>query len=359
MLDNNIASDYALVVNTPARNEADVTLVTFSTPTPQDGMRPVNLATDLAPLADLIELVFADSMDRGGMAAVREMRSLSHFGSGLQMLSRLNDLTRGISQGYVWVAGGRLVGNVSIYPALWPDDGQRTWIVANVGVHPDYQRRGIAHQLMQASLDQIRARGGTRAVLQVDADNPIARRLYTRLGFIEERGWTLWRRRSGLRVPSAPSDPNIFISRRRRGEWQAEYSLAQQVRPAHLGGIGWQRPLHTHFFHRPWYYVLLNVLNMRSVERLVIRSEDERELLAVLWLETSVMGTAHHLTLMVHPDYTGLYDDALINLAVRRARTGRVMIEHPSDETTTSEILRRYYFTPYREIVHMRWDVEA
>ena len=132
-----------------------------------DGVRPVNLRSDLRPLADLIELVFADSMDNSGRAAVREMRLLSRIGVGLGLLARMNEMALGISMGFVYVKDGRLAGNVSLYPARYPADLGETWILANVGVHPDYRRGGIADALMQASVDMVRQRGATRLVLQV------------------------------------------------------------------------------------------------------------------------------------------------------------------------------------------------
>ena len=86
----------------------------------RDGVRPVNLRTDLRPLADLIELVFADSMDSSGRSAIREMRYLSSLGYGLKLIARLNELALGISLGFVYVLDGKLVGNVSVYPANYP-----------------------------------------------------------------------------------------------------------------------------------------------------------------------------------------------------------------------------------------------
>ena len=127
---------------------------------PPGGLHPVKLSRDLADLADLIEIAFADAMDDSGRAALREMRALSKMGAGLDMLGRLNDLAVGISHGYVWIADGKLVGNVSVYPADWPSQLGRAWIIANVAVHPAYQRRGIARRLMQASLEMIQRRGG-------------------------------------------------------------------------------------------------------------------------------------------------------------------------------------------------------
>ena len=124
-----------------------------------DGVRPVNLRTDLQPLADLIEMVFADSMDSSGRAAVREMRFLSRMGYGLKLIARLNEMAQGISMGFVYVKDGQLVGNVSVYPASYPAELGETWILANVGVHPDWRRAGIADELMLASLDMIRQAG--------------------------------------------------------------------------------------------------------------------------------------------------------------------------------------------------------
>lgn len=322
-----------------------------------EGLRPVNLRTDLAQLADLIERVFADSMDQGGRAAVNEMRTLSRIGVGLNLFPGLSDLTQGINMGYVWVAGGKLVGNVSIYPAGQPHHD--TWIVANVGVHPDHQRQGIASQLMRASMDAIRQRGGRRAVLQVDLDNEGARRLYERLDFVNERAWIVWRRGSSMRVPPPLTDQSAHVSHRRRGEWQAEYELAQRLRPADQGGIGWQRPLHTNLFRKPVLKQLGDWLNMRTEERLVIRADDERHLLAALWVEAGFLTSATQLTLMVEPDYQGVYDDILINTATRRfgGRRNALTIEHPADDTRTNDVLRHYQFRAKRDVMHMRWDV--
>lgn len=320
----------------------------------QEGPRPVNLRTDLGQLADLIEIAFASSMDSNGRAAVREMRTMSNL-PGIGLIGGLNNLMQGMGMGQVWIADGRLVGNVSIYPADGPGYDGRDWVIVNVAVHPDYQRRGIAQQLMQASMEMIAQRGGRRAMLQVDADNPVARRLYQRLGFFEERGWTSWRRGGVYNTPQPfAAEERIHIVRRQGSEWQAEYALAEHVRPAAMGGLGWLRPLHQSQFRRGLRQTLSDWFSFRQRERLAIRSEDERHLLGSLWIETSLSHTTQ-LTLMVHPDYEGLYDEALINTAVRRFGTSALGIEHPSDRVVTNNILKRYQFTVRREVMHMVW----
>ncbi len=319
-----------------------------------EGPRPVNLRTDLSPLADLIEVAFASSMDNSGRAAVREMRAMSRM-PGLGLLSGANSLMHGLGLGYVWIAGGRLVGNVSTYPAAGIGFDGKTWVIVNVATHPSYQRRGIAEHLMRASLEMIAQRGGEHVLLQVDADNAVAQRLYERLGFVAERAWTTWRRGGAYTTPPPfEREPRLHITRRRPDEWAAEYRLAEQVRPDHLGGLGWLRPLHERHFRSSLWQGFRDWISFRRCERLIIRSADGSDILASMWVETS-LNHSTHLTLMVQPDYEGSYDEALINTVVRRYGSGALSLEHPSAAAATSAVLRRYQFVVRREVVHMRW----
>jgi ribosomal protein S18 acetylase RimI-like enzyme len=325
--------------------------------TQTDGPRPVNLRTDLAALADLIEVAFDSSMDNNGRAAIREMRYLSKMGVGLNLLTSMNELAHGMGMGYVWIADGKLVGNISVYPA--PGEMPRTWVIVNVAVYPDYQRRGIASQLLRATQDMIREKGGQAAILQVDADNDTAIHVYERLGFVQERTWTSWRRNSLLtKPPPLELNPPLHIVHRRSSEWRTEYQLAQTVRSSAQGGLGWLRPLHPHFFHKSLWRQLGDWLSLQSTERLAIRSEDQSRILASLWIESGFTASATQLTLLVDPAYEGLYDDALLNTAVRRfGSSNPLTIEHPQDATITNTVLRNYHFTSRREVIHMRWDV--
>lgn len=320
-------------------------------------LRPVNIRTDLAALADLIEIVFADSMDFNGRAAVNEMRVMSRLGFALKLLSGMNEMTLGLSLGYVWVADNRVVGNVSIYPANYPYDLGSAWIIANVGTHPDFRGRGIASQLMQASMDMIRRRGGRYAILQVDADNVVARNLYERLGFAYERGWTTWRRSPSARVPATIHEVKAYITRRRETEWKAEYELAKLVRSFDQGGLGWQRPLHVRYFRPSLWRSFVDWVNLRYTERLIIRDTSAERILASLWLENSLASSSAQMTLFVHPEFQGLYDDALLNNVLQRFSMTPLALEHPADDSAIIPILEHYRFTVKRTVMHMRWDV--
>ena len=322
----------------------------------KDGLRPVNLRTDLRPLADLIELVFADSMDDGGRAAIREMRYLSNMGYGLNLISRLNDLALGISLGYVYIADGKLVGNVSIYPAGYPKDFGEAWIIANVGVHPDYQRRGIAYQLMEASLNMIRDRQGKQAILQVNYDNIGAQRLYEQLGFIYERAWMMWRRSSFVHPPMAHHH-NFHITRLPSAEWQSEMALAQQSRPNRLGGLGWLMPLHPKYFRVSLWKQFVNFFTLNNTEKLIIRDEFSREILASLWIENSISNVNLRTRLITNPQIDHEpYVEALLNNVLQRFSRSNIILEHPRDDHVVNSLLTRYQFRVRRDLWHMRFD---
>lgn len=307
-------------------------------------------------LADLIELVFASTMDESGRAAIREMRALGHLGNAIGLLSRLNELALGIGLGYVWMVGDRLVGNVSIYPATPPYRPGEGWIIANVGVHPDFQRLGIARHLMHTALDAIQARSGRVALLQVDYDNYGAIDLYQRLGFVQERAFTTWHRHSYGVPPLPPGSENVFITRRRSSEWPQEYALVERLRPDEKGGIGWQRPLHKSFFQKPLLSQLWDWISLNTVERLIIRSEDEKEILAAIWVENSLSGIRTRLTLFNDPALPR-YADVLLNALARRFRASSLSVEHPHDDAAGTDLLRAYHFVPERTLWHMRYDV--
>lgn len=328
-----------------------------STAAADDGLRPVNLRTDLGPLADLIELVFADSMDSAGRSAIREMRHLSHLGYGLKLISRLNDLALGISLSFVYVMDGKLVGNVSVYPAQYPKEMGETWILANVAVHPRYRRRGIAHSLVAASLDMIRRRAGARVILQVNYENAAAQRLYERHGFIYERAWRIWRRSGFLRSPAA-AGPVFSVAHVKGNDWAAELALAQSARPNKRGGIGWLKPVYRATFYSPLWKRLLRLISLSGAERLVIRDTTGGAILASCWLERAMGFSSVRGWLFVSPEVDQrAYMEALLDYVVSRNERSTIHFEHPHDDAIANELFKHHQFTVNRELWHMRHDL--
>lgn len=322
-----------------------------------DGLRPVDLRRDLRPLADLIELVFADSMDSAGRSAIREMRYLSHMGYGLKLIARMNDLALGISLGFVYIKDGKLVGNVSVYPAGYPKSMGETWILANVAVHPDYQRLGIAHSLAGATLEMIRKRGGTRVILQVNCDNVAAQRLYERHGFIYERAWQIWGRSGFFRSPASAASSGV-VHRLRRSERAAALSLAQEARPNELGGLGWLKPVQRADFFTPRWKQLLQFVSLGGVERYVIRDEDGRGILALCLLESAMSFSNVRGWLFSAPQAErGPLAAELLNYVTRLYERSTIHFEHPKDDDVVNDVFKRHRFTVKRELWHMRLEL--
>jgi ribosomal protein S18 acetylase RimI-like enzyme len=65
----------------------------------------------------------------------------------------------------------------------WTMDGLRVAVVHRLVVDPQYQRRGIARQLMRFVEEQARDRGCDAIRLDTFSANPPALRLYQRLGY--------------------------------------------------------------------------------------------------------------------------------------------------------------------------------
>lgn len=143
------------------------------------GLRPINSMRDLVGITTLIENAFADDMDLSGRAHMREMRWMGTLFGWMDWFSSPG---QGLMPGYVWVEDGRIVGNVTVRKLSTFGHG---WMIGNVAVAPEWRGRGIARQMMDASIELVRHNHGEWIALQVRSDNEIACRLYQTLGFAE------------------------------------------------------------------------------------------------------------------------------------------------------------------------------
>ncbi len=320
------------------------------------GLRPVDLRTDMAGIADLIEICFGPTMTEAGRATVREMRMVSQSGLLTFLLYGADKLFDGLEQGFVWIENGRLIGNVSVSPANLPRSEGVGFIIANVAVHPDFQRQGLAHSLVMAAIDLIRAKRGDYAILQVDADNEVAKRLYTRLGFRTERSFVQWYRSAQTRTP-----PRLLqmppITLRQPNEWRSELALAELVRPNSRGGLSWLRMTHPVNFKPSLWHGLTNWTLARSEERWIIRQPGTNMIIASLHRMSS-FGGLDRLELLVHPSQQGNLEEPLLNYALRTLEGRRsILMEHPEDDTSATRVLEQYAFQRRQTLVSMRYKV--
>ena len=198
---------------------------------PNRHLRPFDRKRDLNAVADLIELCFADTLDEDGRNYIKRMRFLS-----LQQNSNLpawNEESIKLG-GYVWEVDGQIVGNLTVQPytgIFYPFD-LKVMMIANVAVHPQYRRQGIARQLTQRALNDLRRLENVPIWLHVRADNRSAYNLYASLGFVEHFRRTLWVHESPLAmVDSENPYTAVTVKERTKKDWQQQKEWFLQTYP--------------------------------------------------------------------------------------------------------------------------------
>ena len=152
-------------------------------------MRFFDSRRDLEAVADLIELCFDETLDPDGRNYLGRMRSAAKNDSWWVWTSSAEWSIPAMT-GYIWQEDGRIVGNVSLVPYFVR--GQRFYLIANVAVHPDYRRRGIARAMTEQAVRFARQRQSPSVWLHVRQENLAAVRLYEMLGFVERARRTTW-----------------------------------------------------------------------------------------------------------------------------------------------------------------------
>lgn len=143
-----------------------------------EGLQPFDAFRHLSQVADLISQAFAEELGPGPRHFLRQMRRMARWGGlGLWLLEV--ETKAGAAPGFVWMAEGRVVGNVSLRRAASPGG----WMVGNVAVHPAWRGQGIGRALTEEAVAAARARGGAWVGLEVREDNAVARGLYEGMGF--------------------------------------------------------------------------------------------------------------------------------------------------------------------------------
>ena len=227
---------------------------------PHPNLRSLNPLRDLSAVADLIEICFSSTMDSDGKQYVQDMRRVGKDNSFVKWANRAAETTSLPLSGYVWEENGRIVGNASLIPFRY--NKQRIYLIANVAVHPDYRRRGIARALTQRAMQHAREKKVDNIWLHVRDDNPGAIELYIQLGFVERARRTSWQAHTD---PHAPAQQTEFIVTGRHPEdWPTQLNWLSRLYPDLLA---WHRNWNFSSL-RPglwnWLYLLFVDVNIRQ-----------------------------------------------------------------------------------------------
>lgn len=201
---------------------------TLSTASGKSNLRQFDARHDLSAVADLIELCFRDTLDPDGRRYLQRMRSMASQPRLLRWAASSAEWSSIPFGGYVWEQDGLLVGNASLIP--YKVQGKRSYLIANVAVHPDFRRRGIARQLTLEAVRYARQRQAPSVWLHVRQENEAAQQLYHELGFIERARRTTWVCKDEIAIPPILADVRIMYARSRHWEKQ-HYWLSQNYPP--------------------------------------------------------------------------------------------------------------------------------
>ena len=148
------------------------------------GMRVGN-AEDAKTLAELEKIIFpaeawTEEMFRGEFSGLNPVLYLLLVDTADGTASGPNGDTAG-QDGPDGALRDRYTDRVIGYAGIWliQDEGHLT----NVGILPDYRRRGLAERLVTALLRAAEERGAVRETLEVRVSNAPAIALYEKLGF--------------------------------------------------------------------------------------------------------------------------------------------------------------------------------
>lgn len=321
------------------------------TDTVRDGPQPFDPGRHMRQVADLVGQVFADELDARGRNALRDMAlagRLSPYLGGVISQALFSDYV----SGYVWVEQGRVIGNVSLQPV---DQGGLRWRISNVAVASEHRGRGIAKALMAESLHEIARHGGSWALLQVRADNPVAHQLYLGLGFTDVCREGVWRLATApdplpMPDPAVPLEPLHTLT---GAEW---WELA---RAARTPLAQWAEPLDASRYRLGPAKVVGEWLARRigfcRVERWA--AWQGQRLMGAVESVANLAGGTDTLRFAVLPEARGTLEQGLVVRglhALAGAAWRPVMVEHSGDHSEGVAALEAAGFRIQRDLVTMR-----
>ncbi len=304
-----------------------MTATTASLTSRDEGLRALDLRRDLGGIAALMELCFGDTLDGAGWGAVREMQRLSRAGPLLWVMGTVAPAWQ---LGFVWTENGRVIGNISTQPS---EHDRRTWLIANVAVHPDYRRRRMARALTEAAMRLALDSGATQILLQVNQNNTAAHRLYEALGFHALGAHTAWERMTGFCPQPAPT-PEIEIRPARAAEWEEVFGFACRYRPE---GFGWLKPLRSGDWRPSLSRALNNFFSGAREEHWLAVEPVNNRIVGLAKIDTG-FSQSDQIYVLIHPDWASRLERPLLVTALRRLgnRPWAIRIDQPVGEAETA-----------------------
>jgi len=318
-------------------------VITFPVSQTNSGLRRINPTKDFGQLVELLRIVF-------GQEAGGEGQFLGNVSTdqNQNFLWRFDPNLARLSPGFVWEQDSKIVGNATLLPSR--PSGR--YLVANVAVHPDYRRQGIARMLMNAVVEDVQSRQGREIMLQVVHDNQKAVALYRSMQFESLGSMSTWHS-SVSRLHELPEHNHFFeVQPLSRGRWRDAYYLDRHSLDPNLN---WPAPRPTDFYKTGIWHRFFGFFNGQKTRAFVTMDTESR--LTGLVSICSEWGQPHEIAMRIHPQWQGQLELPLLNSAVRYLRylaRRNIRMIHFADDKVMNQLLTKANFRLQRTLTHMR-----
>jgi ribosomal protein S18 acetylase RimI-like enzyme len=312
-------------------------------------IRDFDVRTDLLSVSDLVELCFADRLSPDGEALLRKMRSSARSKRFQEWAYSMAGKISMPFTGYVWEEKGEIVGNLSLIP--YHVGGKQFYMIANVAVHPEYQRQGIARSLVKEALDFLLPKSLDGIWLQVDEGNQAALDLYQRQNFIEVSRRTTWM----LKPSDIPREflgwqvPGFSVEDHRARHWPRQRRWLENNYPPE---VRWHLPLRPEYLRGGIAGKIsrLMLLDPRIKQWSVMAGG---ELIGVVSWQSS-QTQADWIWLASSPETEGVLLDTFLPHWMNRPGLKRSLrLNFPARKTNQS--LETHWFKPARTLIWMKY----
>ena len=312
-------------------------------------IRKVDITRDLDTIADLIEMCFPIHLDRDGQIYLMQMRKTAREMRIMGWLSTLSELGGSGVSGFVWEEEGQIVGNLSLIP--FTQSGKRFHMIANVAVHPDNRRQGIARALTERALGYLRRCYEPYVWLQVRDDNPAACGLYRSAGFVDQAVRTTWRIRPfEMCWKDQAKHASIVIRRRQSADWGNQQDWLQTCYPLL---IRWNLLVDFKRFEPGFLRDLLNVMDGMLFRHWSF-GEEENLLGVITWQKTESF--TNNIWLAFPEDGDGDLLAPGLRLVLKRLSPRHTLsIDYPKGLCTN--VFTSLGFHQFRTLIWMRCDL--
>ncbi len=300
-------------------------------------IRAIKFPSDIDALIDLTVETFQYPENEAWSVQADDEESITDTFKSLKTLWPLFRLIgffspkiRNILNGFFWEEDGKPVGMI----VMQRQNDTSTWMIGNVGVLPEFRRRGIARKLVVACLDFIRSNGGEIALLDVVAENLPAYKLYEEMGFIHYTSRIEINYLANTLLPEIPLAKEYTAAPMKKYEWRPRFELEKEIAPAEVQI--YEPVTEAHYNSGKgliFFSHLLMKLSGQKMQRLAFCSLNEKMVAIGYYRIRKKEGGVNGLNIRVHPDHPAVAAHIvpfLINTAIRLGPDRRIEFSVPA-----------------------------